>query len=110
MLRLARVSASSVKNALPGYAAISAQAFACCAKVAEAKSLASVIGEEELSDQDKKYLEFGRLFEQKFLTQGTDERRSIEESLDILWDVVSILPRESLSRIEDKILDKYYRG
>ncbi len=92
------------------HAAISAQAFACCAKVAEAKSLASVIGEEELSDQDKKYLEFGRLFEQKFLTQGTDERRSIEESLDILWDVVSILPRESLSRIEDKILDKYYRG
>ncbi|MBQ6262166.1 MAG: V-type ATP synthase subunit B [Clostridia bacterium] len=92
------------------HAAISAQAFACCAKVAEAKSLASVIGEEELSDSDKKYLEFGRQFERRFLTQGVDERRSIEESLDILWDVVSILPRESLSRIEDKILDKYYRG
>ena len=90
------------------HAAISAQAFACCARVEEARSLAAVIGEDELSDEDKKYLEFGREFESRFLTQRSDEARSIEESLDLLWDVVSILPRESLSRIEDKYLDKYY--
>ncbi len=92
------------------HAAISAQAFACCAKVAEVRSLAAVIGEDELSESDRGYLRFGREFERRFLTQRKDEARTIGESLDLLWDIVSTLPRESLNRIEDKYLDRYYRG
>lgn len=60
------------------------QLFASYAKVIDARSLASVIGEEELSPTDKKYIEFGRLFESKFVNQGFNENRSIEQSLD-LW-------------------------
>ncbi len=90
------------------HAAVSAQAFACCAKVEEARSLAAVIGEEELSAEDKDYLRFGREFEERFLTQRPDEARSMEESLDLLWDVVSTLPREALTRTEPKYLDRYY--
>ena len=61
------------------------QLFACYAHVQDVKSLTSVIGEDELSDTDKKYMEFGRLFEQHFLNQGFDTNRSIEETLDLGW-------------------------
>ncbi len=92
------------------HSALSGQLFACYAKVMDARSLASVIGEEELSDEDKKYLEFGRLFETRILAQRPDEYRSMEKSLDLCWDVLSALPRSELARIEDEILDKYYKG
>jgi len=92
------------------HSALSGQLFACYAKVMEARSLASVIGEEELSEDDKKYLEFGRLFERRILAQRPDEYRSMETSLDLCWEVLSALPRNELARIEDEILDKYYKG
>lgn len=92
------------------HSALSGQLFACYAKVMDARSLASVIGEEELSDEDKKYLEFGRLFESKILSQRPDEYRSIEKSLDLCWEVLSVLPRSELARIEDEVLNKYYKG
>lgn len=84
------------------------QIFSSYSHVAEARSLASVIGEDELSPTDKKYLEFGKAFETQFLTQGINENRSITDTLDLGWQLLKILPREELDRIDTKILDKYY--
>ena len=83
------------------------QLFASYAKVMDARSLASVIGEEELSDIDKKYIKFGKLFETKFVNQGINENRSIEDSLDLGWELLSILPRTELKRIKDDMIDQY---
>ena len=84
------------------------QLFACYAHVQDVKSLTSVIGEDELSDTDKKYLEFGRLFEQHFLNQGFDTNRSIEETLDLGWLLLSVLPKNTLDRIDNAVVDKFY--
>ena len=91
------------------HSALSNQLFASYAKVMDARSLASVIGEEELSPTDKKYLEFGRLFESKLITQGFHENRSMEQSLNLGWELLSTLPREELDRVDDKLLDQYYK-
>ena len=72
--------------------------------------MASVIGEEELSPIDKKYLEFGTAFEKVFVGQGPMENRTIEETLDIGWELLGILPREELDRVDTKILERYYSG
>lgn len=84
------------------------QLFASYAKVNDARSLASVIGEDELSPTDKLYLKFGREFENHFVGQGSMENRPIHQTLDIGWELLGILPREELDRIDTKILDKYY--
>lgn len=84
------------------------QLFASYSRVQEAKSLASVIGEDELSDIDKLYMKFGSLFEKNFINQGKNENRSISETLNIGWDLIRILPRDELDRIDTSILDKYY--
>ncbi|MGN0469816.1 MAG: V-type ATP synthase subunit B [Acutalibacteraceae bacterium] len=84
------------------------QLFAAYARVMDARSLASVIGEEELSPTDKKYIEFGKLFEQHFVNQGYNENRSIEQSLDLGWKLLSTLPRSELDRVDDALLDQYY--
>ncbi len=89
---------------------LSNQLFSSYAHVGEARNLASVIGEDELSSIDKKYLEFGNRFEQIFVGQGLNEDRSIEETLDLGWDLLKILPKEELDRIDTKILDKYYKA
>ncbi len=85
------------------------QLFACYAKVQDARALASVIGEDELSDADKRLLEFGKTFEQRFLNQGMANRPMIE-TLEIGWELLSQLPREELDRIDDKVLDEHYHG
>lgn len=85
------------------------QLFASYAKVQDVRSLASVIGEDELSDMDKLYLAFGRKFEELFLNQGRNENRSIGTTLSLGWYVLSILPKEELDRIDPKILDQYYK-
>ncbi len=84
------------------------QLFASYAKVIDARSLASVIGAEELSPNDKKYIKFGELFEEKFINQGFNSNRSIEESLDLGWELLSTLPRSELDRVDDALLDKHY--
>jgi V/A-type H+-transporting ATPase subunit B len=86
------------------------QLFASYARVIDARSLASVIGEEELSPIDKQYIEFGKLFESRFVNQGFNENRSIEESLDLGWELLSTLPRSELDRVDDELLDQYYKG
>ncbi len=90
--------------------ALANQLFASYARVIDARALASVIGEEELSPIDKKYIEFGRLFENKFVNQGFTENRSIEQSLDLGWELLSTLPRAELDRVDDAVLDIYYKG
>jgi len=85
------------------------QLFSCYAKVGDARALASVIGEDELSPLDKRYLLFGSAFEREFVGQGTDQNRTIEETLDKGWELLGLLPREELDRVDTKILEKYYR-
>ena len=88
---------------------LASQLFACYAYVKRVRGLADVIGEEELSALDKQYLKFGEAFETRFLNQGEDENRSIENTLALGWEVLSTLPREELHRVSDELLKKHYR-
>ncbi len=85
------------------------QLFSCYAKVGDARALASVIGEDELSPLDKKYLEFGKEFERRFVGQAPTENRTIFDTLTIGWELLGLLPREELDRIDTKVLDQYYK-
>lgn len=89
------------------HAPVASQLFAAYSKVKTIRNLASIIGEEELSELDQLYLKFGNELESKFFTQGEYEDRSIEETLSIGWNILSILPREELYRIKDELIDKY---
>ncbi|MBB5264701.1 V/A-type H+-transporting ATPase subunit B [Catenibacillus scindens] len=84
------------------------QLFSAYAKVGEARALASVIGEDELSPVDKQYLSFGKAFENEFIGQDIFENRSIIQTLDIGWKLLRMLPKDELDRIDTKLLDKYY--
>lgn len=92
------------------HAHLASQLFAAYAHVKEVRALASVIGEEELAPLDHAYLEFGESFEQRFLAQGDHEDRSIEQTLDLGWEVVSILPEEELTRVSEEELETYYKA
>lgn len=92
------------------HAEVSNQIFASYSHVQEVTALAQVIGEDELSDVDKVYLEFGRQFENRFLRQDYDEDRSMSETLDLAWDILSILPKNELDRVSPETLNKYYKG
>ena len=85
------------------------QLYAAYAQVENIRGLALVIGEDELSPLDKTYLRFGDAFEQKYLNQGRTENRSIEQTLDLAWAVVSILPRSELSRLSEELIQRHYR-
>lgn len=85
------------------------QLFASYAHVQEVKALASVIGEDELSDIDKTYMEFGKAFENEFISQSNDENRMMDDTLDLGWRLLGILPRVELDRLDDELLDKYYK-
>ncbi len=86
------------------------QLFASYSHVKEVRNLASVIGEEELSETDHKYIEFGTFFEKRFLSQAYDEQRSIEETLDLGWQALSILPPEELQRLTEDEISEHYKG
>ena len=92
------------------HADLSNQLFASYSTVSEARSLASVIGEDELSETDRKYLEFGRRFEQEFVRQGKWENRTLDETLDLGWELLSLLPRSELSRVPEQLLEQHYKG
>ncbi len=85
------------------------QLFSSYSKVGDARALASVIGEDELSDTDKKYLVFGRAFEQMFIGQSVNDNRTIFDTLDIGWNLLGLMPRGELDRIDTKVLDQYYK-
>ncbi|MDR2468214.1 MAG: V-type ATP synthase subunit B [Spirochaetaceae bacterium] len=86
---------------------VSSQLFAAYSKVKSVRNLASIIGEEELSETDKLYLKFGERFEQDFLSQGEMEDRSIAQTLDIGWRLLAGLPPEDLLRIKQEYIEKY---
>lgn len=90
------------------HAHIASQLFAAYAKVKDVRALASVIGEEELTPLDHTYLKFGDAFENEFLSQKQNENRSMEETLDLGWKIISILPKEELYRISEEELITYY--
>ena len=90
------------------HSALSNQLFSSYAKVQDAKALASVIGEDELSEEDKLIMDFGRKFEEQFINQGYTDNRTIEETLNLGWELLSILPRKMLERVNSETLDKYY--
>lgn len=84
------------------------QLFSAYAKVGEARNLASVIGEDELSPLDKKYLKFGAEFEKRYIGQGLTENRTIQETLDLGWELLGYLPKEELDRVDTKLIEKFY--
>ncbi len=90
------------------HSALSNQLFALYARVQDAKALASVIGEDELSPSDKKVLKFGKEFEQRFVGQGFTNR-TMEETLDLGWELLGMLSRNELDRVDDAILDEHYK-
>lgn len=85
------------------------QLFASYARGKEAKELATVLGESALSDIDKLYAIFADRFEKEYISQGYESNRTIEETLDLGWKLLNILPRSELKRISNKRLDKYYK-
>jgi V/A-type H+-transporting ATPase subunit B len=87
---------------------LASQLFEAYAHVRDLRALASVIGEEELSPLDATYLRFGREFEEKFLAQGEHENRTIEQTLDLGWRILSLLPRDELHRMTEEEIEKYY--
>ena len=89
------------------HANVSSQLFAAYSKVKSIRNLAAIIGEEELSELDRAYLHFGSRLEKEFFSQGEFEDRTIEETLDIGWNILLELPREELTRIKPEFIEKY---
>ena len=89
------------------YAATMNQLFAAYSRGKEAKELAVILGEAALSDIDKQYAAFADAFEKEYVSQGYETNRSIEETLDLGWKLLSMLPRTELKRIRDDMLDEF---
>ena len=89
---------------------LASQLFAAYSYVKDVRNLASVIGEEELTPLDHQYMEFGEFFERKFVSQGKDEDRPIERTLDLGWEALKLLPAEELHRVTDEEIETYYLG
>ncbi len=89
---------------------LASQLFAAYAEGKELRDLVAVVGEEALSKSDKKYLEFADKFEENFVNQGKEEDRTIEETLELGWNLLSEFPESNLKRIDPEHIDKYYKG
>jgi V/A-type H+-transporting ATPase subunit B len=89
---------------------VASQLFATYAKALEVRGLAAIIGAEELSDADRRYLQFAEAFESRFIGQGEDENRSISETLDLAWELLSMLPASLLIRVSEEELAQHYRN
>jgi V/A-type H+-transporting ATPase subunit B len=90
------------------HARVASQLYASYARALEARNLASIIGAEELSSRDRRYLEFADHFENDFVSQREDEERSIIETLNLAWELLSLLPPAALSRVSQEDLRKYH--
>ena len=84
------------------------QLFSAYAQGKEAKELSAILGEAALSDIDKLYAKFAVEFEKQYIAQGFNANRTIEETLNLGWKLLGILPRSELKRISEELLDKYY--
>ncbi len=88
---------------------VSNQLFSAYSKVQEVRALAQIVGEEDLSDKDKQYMKFGDAFEKRFVTQSFNENREISDTLDLSWDLLKLLPREELDRLNPQMIEKYMK-
>lgn len=86
---------------------VARQLYAACARVARARSLEAIIGREELSDQERRYLRFGEVFERRVLAQGHDEMRPIAATLDRAWEALRELPEAELTRVSGALIARY---
>ena len=89
---------------------VASQLFATYAKALEVRGLAAIIGAEDLSEADRRYLKFAEAFETRFIGQGEDENRSIGETLDLAWELLSMLPASVLIRVSEEELAQHYRN
>jgi V/A-type H+-transporting ATPase subunit B len=89
---------------------VASQLFATYAKALEVRGLAAIIGAEDLSEADRRYLQFAEAFETRFIGQGEDENRSIGETLDLAWELLSMLPASVLIRVSEEELAQHYRN
>ncbi|SEH37387.1 MULTISPECIES: V-type ATP synthase subunit B [Halopenitus] len=85
------------------------QMFAAYAEGEDLRDLVNIVGREALSELDNKYLDFADAFESEFVDQGFDQNRTIEETLEIGWDLLSMLPKDALNRVDEEFIEEYYR-
>ncbi|MHC3438119.1 ATP synthase subunit B [Natrialbaceae archaeon A-gly3] len=88
---------------------VSDQMYAGYAEGEDLRDLVNIVGREALSERDNKFLDFADRFEEEFVQQGYDTNRTIEETLDIGWDLLSDLPKEELNRIDEDFIEQYYQ-
>lgn len=88
---------------------VSNQLFSAYSKVQEVRALAQIVGEEDLSDKDKRYMRFGDAFEKRFVTQSFNENREMSDTLDLAWDLLRLLPKEELDRLNPQMIEKYMK-
>lgn len=88
---------------------VSNQLFSAYSKVQDVRALAQIIGEEDLSEKDRKIMEFGEAFENSFVSQTQNESRSMDETLDLSWQLLSILPESELDRLDPTLMKKYMK-
>lgn len=89
---------------------LSNQLYAAYAEGCDLRDLVAVVGEEALTERDRKYLEFADIFEKRFVSQGREEDRSFEETLDLGWELLSVFPKAELKKIDEKYIEEYYKG
>jgi len=87
---------------------VSDQLYAAYAEGEDLRDLVNIVGREALSERDNRYLDFADRFEEEFVQQGFETDRAVEETLDLGWDLLSMLPREALNRIDEDLIDEYY--
>jgi V/A-type H+-transporting ATPase subunit B len=87
---------------------VSNQLYAGYAEGVNLRDLVAVVGEEALTDRDRSYLRFADAFEKRYISQGTEEDRSIEDTLSLGWNLLKIVPKDELKRIDEPYINKYY--
>ncbi|MEM2989815.1 MAG: V-type ATP synthase subunit B, partial [Halobacteria archaeon] len=98
------------KKTRPDHGDVSNQLYASYSRAVQLRSLAEIVGKSGLTSTDLRYLEFGDLFEQRFLSQDKDENRSLDDSLDIAWEILSYLPESELTKIKPEYIKEHYKN
>ncbi|MFB6309169.1 MAG: V-type ATP synthase subunit B, partial [Haloarculaceae archaeon] len=91
------------------HADVSDQLYAAYAEGEDLRDLVNIVGREALSERDNRFLDFADRFEEEFVQQGFETNRSIDQTLDIGWDLLSMLPKEELNRIDEDLIAEYYQ-
>jgi V/A-type H+-transporting ATPase subunit B len=83
--------------------------YAAYAEGEDLRDLVNIVGREALDERDNRFLDFADRFEEEFVDQGYDTNRDIDDTLDIGWELLSMFPKEELNRIDEDLLEEYYR-